>query len=353
MSKRGWRWMAMVLLVAGLLLAVGCGGDDEGSGGGAATTSTGDPALDKLVTAAKEEGQVTFYAVPDERVAQQLADAFEKKYGIEAKFTRATAAELEQRFSAEAEAGAPVADVMLTLNDGFLADAIKKGWMTPLDRAGILGFPGDWIAPQAILRDPSTVMVQVTNMGIGFNTDAAGDAAPKSWEDVLDPKWKGKVAIADPNNAIHNDLFYVLSKQYGMDYLSRLKGQIGRIYPGGAPMVEALASGEASVAIGIVAAGLKIVKEQGAPIGWSIPKDTLASPTVLGVSANAPHPNAAKLLAHYILSQEGLKLLNDSPGSIPPTDAASLPGSFASPALDAEARDHQAEIFGALGAKAK
>lgn len=343
-------WM-VVLLVAALALAAGCGGDDEASNGGAASASTGDPALDKLVAAAKEEGEVTFYSVPDERVAQQLADAFKEKYGIEAKFTRATAAEIEQRFSAEAEAGAPVADVMLTLNDGFLADAIDKGWMTPLDRAGIPGFPGDWIAKKAILRDPSTVMVQITNMGIGFNTDAAGDAPPRAWQDVLDPRWKGKVAIADPNNAIHNDLFYVLSQRYGMGYLSRLKGQIGRIYPGGAPMVEALASGEAEVALGVVAAGLQIAKEQGAPLGWSIPKDTLASPTVIGVSAKAPHPNAAKLLAHYILSEEGLKLLNDAPGSISPTDEANLPGSFASPDLDAEARSHRAELFAALGAK--
>jgi iron(III) transport system substrate-binding protein len=351
MRKRAWPGVLVALLVGGLLLlAVGCGGDDS-SDGGTATASTGDPKLDKLVAAAQEEGEVTFYSVPDERIAQQLADAFEQKYGIETSFTRATAAEVEQRFSAEADAGAPVADVMLTLNDGFLADAVEKGWMTPLDRAGIPSFPGDWIAPQAILKDPTTVAVQITNMGIGFNTDEAGDDAPETWEDVLDPKWKGKVGIADPNNAIHNDLFYVLSQQYGMDYLTRLGEQINRIYPGGAPMVESLASGETPVAIGIVAAGLEVAKEQGAPLGWSIPQDTLASPTVIGVAAEAPHPNAAKLLAHYILSREGLKLLNDSPGSVSPTEKDGLPSEFASPALDAEARQHQSEIFSALGAE--
>jgi len=309
------------------------------------TQDAGGSPLDELIAAAQAEGEVTLYSVPDERITQQIQKAFQDKYDVKLSYLRATAAEVAQRFSAEADADATVADVIVTLNDGFLAAGIESGLFEPLEDAGIPDYPGA-VAPEATME--GLAIVQLTKLAMGFNTDNAPEI--ETWEDLLKPELAGKVAISSPENAIHLDLFYVLSEEYGMEFLEKLGGQIQRVYTGGSQVVEALSSGEAWAAPGVVAAGLAIAAEQGAPLGWAVPDNTILSPSVMGLVADAPHPAAARLLVHFLTSAEGLELLNSAEGQVSPANGDALnAGWLATPELDAKAASRKAEIVKALG----
>jgi len=336
--------LAAAALTGAAALLVGCAAGPAPQPTPTETTGASSP-LDELIAAAQAEGEVTLYSVPDERVTQQIQTAFQDKYGIKLSYLRATAAEVSQRFAAEAEADATVADVIVTLNDGFLAAGVEDGLFVPMEDADIPDYPGA-VSPEALL--PGLAVVQLTKLAMGYNTDNAPEI--ETWEDLLKPELAGKVAISSPENAIHLDLFYVLSEEYGMEFLEELSGQIQRVYTGGSQVVEALSSGEAWAAPGVVAAGLAIAAGQGAPLGWAVPANTLLSPSVMGVVADAPHPAAARLLAHFLMSEEGLELLNGADGQVSPSDGEALNvGWLATPELDAKAASKKAEIMKALG----
>jgi iron(III) transport system substrate-binding protein len=330
----------------------GCGGDEGDSAGAAA--ATGDPALDKLIAAARKEGELTFYSVPDERITARVAKAFKDKYGIDANYTRLPQADLVQRFSSESEAGAPSADVILPLYDSFLADAIGKDWALSLSEAKVPGYPPKHLPADAVVSDPGTAIVQVTLAGFGFNTGTVSkDKAPTTWPDLLDPSFKGKILLPDPTKGqVYTDLFYAVQKKYGLEYLSKLRAQASRIYQSGAPMTEGLAAGEGGLAIPSLPGVLAVVKEQGAPVDWTIPSDVLlGSPTVVGIAAKAKYPNAARLFVHYLLSREGLEALNDGPGLASPMETENRPTDYATPDLDKEANKTRDAMYRALGFK--
>lgn len=347
-SKTTGVLLAAALLSATVLLA-GCAGGTASTGGAPASpTPTGAGAeseLDALIAEAKKEGGVSVYAVFDERIVQGVQAAFTETYGVDFSYTRATAAEIAQRFSAEAEVGAPVADVILNLNDGFIMDALKSGELEPLEDADIPGYPNE-LADEAVLD--GTAIVQLAQLAIAYNTDHVDEL--KGWEDLLDPSLEGKVAIGSPENGIYNSLFYSLGNEYGDDFLKDLGGQVGRVYSSGSQIIEALGSGEAYAVAGTLAAAIEAAKGQGAPVDSVVPEPTLMAPTLMALNANAPHPAAARLLAYFLTTEAGLEVLNDGPGLESPTSADVLTtGWIYNPELNAEAAEHSAEIKSALG----
>lgn len=327
-------------IVVALLSACSGGGSQAG-----AQHAAGQSPLDALIADAKAEGTVTVYSVLDDRIVQLLQSAFEKKYGINMSFVRDTAATLEQRFSAEKDAKAPVADVVLDLPDGFIEDGEKDGSFKKLENSDIPGYPNS--LPKGALVDGAAI-VQVADLALGWNTDTAQKLT--SWKDLLDPSLKGKVAIADPTSGVYNALFYELEQQYGSGFLTALGGQVGRVYSSGSQIIEALASGEAGAVAGTLAPAVEIDKSQGAPVEAGVPNPTLKAPTLMAINAQAPHSAAARLLAYYLTTQDGLKVLNDEPGMEAPTDKVLTTGWVYSPALQKTAAAHLDEIKQALGA---
>ncbi len=333
---------AATLTVAALM--VGCS-SGAGTAANDTTPSTGSSEIDALIAEAKKEGSVSVYAVVDERMIQEVQRAFTDEYGIELSYMRATAAEISQRFSAEAEAGAPVADVVLTLDDGFLGDAAAAGTIQSLKDADIPGYPNE-LAAEAVLED--TAIVQLAQLALAYNTDAVDEM--KDWEDLLDPALTGKVATASPDNGIYNALFYKLAEEYGDEFLEELGGQIGRVYSSGSQIIEALGSGEAHAVAGTLAAAIDIAQSQGAPVEAVVPETTLLAPTVMAMSAEAPHPAAARLLAYFLTTEAGQEVLNSGPGLAPATSSELLQASWIyDPALNDEARERGAEIKKLLG----
>lgn len=308
-----------------LLVAAGCG-----DGGTAQTASTGSSssALDGLVKAAQQEGELVWYSVPAENIAKAVTDEFAKKYNIKVKFIRMTSSDLAQRFSAEAEKGSPAADLFVGSYTPFIKDAKAKGWITPLPEAGIPdypnGFPERYLVPSV-----GTAVVQVQPSGLAVNT-SQGAGSIKDWPDILDPKWKGKIILVDPRaSAAYTPFWNLMIKEYGEEFLTKLKDQNPIIAPSSAPASQQLAAGEGAIVMPGVQSVVEDLKAKGAPVDYVQPAASTGPEIVLGLAAKAAHPNAARLFVHYLMSPEGNKTLNKAKGSASPRDPATLPARYA------------------------
>ncbi|MFD0473548.1 extracellular solute-binding protein [Nonomuraea thailandensis] len=308
-----------------LLLAAGCG--SSGTGGGASVPADASPALRTLIEAAQKEGELVWYSVPAENIAKAVSDDFTARYGIKVKFIRLTSSDLAQRFAAEAESGKPAADLFVGSYTPFVPEALGKGWTVKLAEAGIPGYPGG-LPEKYLLPDAGTAVIQIQPTGIAVNTQQGGDAI-KDWQDLLDPRWKGRIILVDPRTSAAYTLFWnLIVKEYGEEYLTRLKAQQPVVAPGAAPATQQLAAGEAAIVMPGVQSIADDLKGKGAPVGFVQPPASTGPEIVPGLAAKAAHPHAARLFVHYLMSAEGNRKLNAVPGSGSPLDPATLPARY-------------------------
>ena len=315
------------------------------------TAAASEAALEELIAAAQEEGSLTFYSAATENIAQRMVDAFQEKYGITAEFVRLSSNQLYQRYAAEADAGNIPADLVFAAGSlpAFAEDQIAKGNMYAIEDAELPVLASGEYPPE-FLRGPAA-LVQIAPWQFGYNTDlVTGDLIPKTWEDLLKPEFKDQILIA---NAAASDAYFdvwaVVLENYGPEYFEQLKAQNFRITESGVPAVEALGAGEGMIAVPVVPSqGLANV-DQGAPVAISSPSDT--SGVEMGVVLTAPdkarHPNAARLMAHFAMSQEGNLVFNDDPGNVGIYDLSGLPPDYVEPAPENLARKD--EILQLLG----
>jgi iron(III) transport system substrate-binding protein len=292
--------------------------------------------MDALIAAAQEEGGVTFYESPS-GIDEAAAAAFQEAYGIPVNVVRLNSTELIQRFSAEADAGANAADVWLSGDDGFVEDATANGWLIDdLASAGIPGFPGEY--PADMLEGPKALM-QKRPFGIGYNTDAV-DSPPTSWQDLLDPSYDGQIVMAAVEGSdAYVELWDALALEFGEELLTGIAAQDLTIFDSGAPAIQALAAGEGLVEIPATGGLVASVASEGAPVELVYPDATYATSFVLAMPAEPPHPNAACLLASWLMSPEGQAVISDAATVPSPVyEADQLPANLL-PSEWAETRD--------------
>jgi iron(III) transport system substrate-binding protein len=324
MIGRHMRLSFVTAAAALVLLAAGC---NKPADPASSPSATADPALQALITAAQAEGELTWYSVPAENIAKAVSDEFGKKYGIKVKYVRLTSADLAARYSAEAASGTPAADLFVGSYTPFVKDAASKGWTTPLASAGLPGFPGDYPANYLLPTD-GTAVIQVQPSGLAVNTQL-GAGGIKDWADLLDPKWKGKIILVDPRaSAAYTPFWNLMIKEYGEDFLTKLKAQNLIVAASSAPATQQLAAGEGAIVMPGVQSIVEDLKTKGAPVAYVQPAASTGPEIVPGLSAKAAHPNAAKLFISYLMSAEGNKVLNSTPGSISPRDSAALPSKY-------------------------
>lgn len=267
--------------------------------------------FEALVAAAKTEGALTYYAANDPAVSKRIADAFQAKYGIPVEVVRLASGALAQRYAAEAETNSVVADLIVIAQPAFLKQAVAAGWI-----ADVEGLPSlaNWPAAHF---DGKLATIGINAITIAWNSSlVSNDEAPKSWEDVLDPKWKGKILFADVRTVpAFMGWAKLMRDTYGVEFLEKLAAQDLRLVASVVPGSQQVAAGEASLLVPAIHQVLVPLQAAGAPLA-----DILVSPTtgvelVGGVSAAAPHPNAARLFLDFLLSPEGQSLFNAGGGT--------------------------------------
>jgi len=283
--------------------------------------------------AAKKEGVVSFYHNLRPQGIEKLLSEFRKAHpGIKTEHMRLGSSPLNERFSTEFSAGRNLADVMITFPDEtFLKGVDTGGWALQWTPPELSGFD------PKINRDNKIFSLHTTRNVIIWNKQRVKPAdAPKDWEDLWNPKWKGKVAMDPPwrSNAVQG-LLTLWLKNGIPDAAQKLKANDVRFFEGSAGVYQAVIRGDALVGT-LADLPLEPGLEDGAPIGFVYPKSgTAIIDGFVMVAAKAPHPNAAKVFANWLMSKHGQTILQEidglpvtrldvaPPKFIPPTDKLS------------------------------
>jgi iron(III) transport system substrate-binding protein len=298
----------------------------------------------------KPEDQVVVYSAADADMVNAMVAAFQQKYpGIKASTVVAGTGEIIKRV--EAEASRPLGDVLWSVGPESLG--AKKNLLASYEsREAAAFFPGQ--APADHAWTPFTVMPYI----IMYNKKLVPDAeAPKSWKDVVDPRWKGKVAYADATKSGSSYTLLVTwltvfgKNDTGWKFVEDVLRQ-SKVLPKSSMTYQMVANAEIPVGLTFEQAAFDYLKG-GAPIGIVYPSEgTAIIPDGSAIIANAPHPNAARLFLDFTVSKEGQALIVDKFGRRSVRRDVATPAGL--PALDkikpiaydlAYAADNRAQIL--------
>src|SRR3954464_13184683 len=264
-----------------------------------------------LVEAARKEGKVVLYSSMDLPVGEKLGKAFEAHYpGIAVQIERPDSERLFQRVDQEFASNIRAVDVINTSDASHIITWKKNGWLAP--------FVTDDI-PQPFLpefRDPDGMSAtsRIYLSSIAYNTKLVKpEDAPKSWADLLDPKWAGKMVKGPPaySGTIMTATFQMV-RELGWEYFEKLAKQ--RIMQVQSPTdpPKKLSLGERAVMADGNEYGVVLLKEAGQPVEPVYPTEgtpTISGPT--GIFASAPHPNAARLFQAWLHTRETQQFFTD------------------------------------------
>jgi len=260
---------------------------------------------EELVKQAQAEGSVVWWTGMPQIEATSIASAFEAKYGIPVTIQRAAANALFERFTTSYEAGHREADVFNVLNPAMLEELSAQDMLDELSRDIV-----DGVDPALKAKDDRWVSVRIMPTVISYNTRL--ENPPSTWDDLLDPQYRGKIGLVDPrtNNGGHL-WYYALRKPLGKDvaWMEALKAQDVKYYPETTAAANALAAGEVMVVANMLDARTVNLQGDGAPVANVYPTgDEEGTPLALdaaGVIRDGPNPAAAQLLVKFLLSPEG------------------------------------------------
>jgi ABC-type Fe3+ transport system substrate-binding protein len=258
-----------------------------------------------LYEAAKQEGQVVWYtSLIVNQAVRPLVAAFNKKYpGIEVKYARGDSGPNAIKVIDEARAGRAVGDVF----DGIATTPplLKAGLVEPF-----VAFEANKYPPA--LRDPdgrwnALVLYFLTP---GINTQLVGKDEIKSAQNLLDPKWRGKIAWGnEPSSgapAYIGAVLQAMGDDKGMAFLRALaKQNIINVEATNRAILDQVILGQYPIALSIFNHHAAISTKKGAPVAWLKVEPIPAPFHSIGLVKNAPHPNAARLLIDFLLSEEG------------------------------------------------
>jgi iron(III) transport system substrate-binding protein len=262
-----------------------------------------------LIEAARKEGKVSYYSALELNVAERLAKAFEARYpDIAVQVERSGAERIFQRIAQEQASGINAVDVANSTDPAHYLDWKARDWLAPYVPDDVAKyFPADQVDPDGLYAT-SCGWIEA----IGYNSSLVKpEDAPKSYADLLDPKWQGKIVKAHPgySGAIMTATF-VLARELGWGYFEKLAQQKIMQVQSAADPPKKLLLGERAVMADGNDYNLLLAKDQGKPV--EVVYATEGSPLIIvpsGIFRNAPNPNAARLFQSYFFSAEGQQLL--------------------------------------------
>jgi iron(III) transport system substrate-binding protein len=266
----------------------------------------------QLIEAARKEGKVSYYSALELNVAERLGKAFEAKYpGIAVRVERSGAERIYQRIAQEQGSGINAVDVANSTDPAHYLDWKSKDWLAPYLPDDVAKYyPPDQFDPNGLWAT-SCAWIEV----IGYNSKLVkSEDAPKSYADLLDPKWQGRIVKAHPSysGAIMTATF-VLARELGWSYFEKLAQQKVLQVQSAADPPKKLLLGERAVMADGNDYNLQLLKEQGQPV--EVVYASEGSPLIIvpcGVFQSAPNPNAARLFQSFFFSVEGQQLLVDN-----------------------------------------
>jgi iron(III) transport system substrate-binding protein len=257
--------------------------------------------------AAKKEARIVVYGTTIPNVMAPIHAGFEKRYGVKVDYWRASATAVIDRAITEWRAGKPGFDVVFAIN-GTISLLKRENALAKFTPPAAAKFP-------AHLKDKDGVLTAFrhTPLSILYNTELVKPAdLPKSFDDLLDAKWQGKIAMPDPSRHTSTAQFlWNMQKVKGdkwLDYARALAKQKPFLLESFAPVPTALVKGEAQ--LGITYA--QYITQVKGPLSHVVFDKVLTDSTDLALSAKAAAPNAAKLYIDYLCTPDAQKIIADS-----------------------------------------
>ncbi len=265
----------------------------------------------QLVEAAKKEGKVILYSSMDLPVGEKLGKAFEAAYpGVTVQIERSGSERLFQRLDQEFASNIRAADIVNSSDASHFISWKKNGWLAPFVPEDVARyFPKDYRDPDGLY---ATTRVWLSS--IAYNTKLVKpEDAPKSFADLLDPKWAGKMVKAHPaySGTIMNATFQI-ARDLGWEYFEKLAKQRVMQVQSATDTPKKIALGERAIMID--GAGYLVIqaKEAGEPVDVIYPAEgTPLATSPSTIFKGAPNPNAARLFFSWLHGREGQQLLVD------------------------------------------
>jgi iron(III) transport system substrate-binding protein len=265
----------------------------------------------QLIEAAKKEGKVVLYSAMDLPVGEKLGKAFEAQYpGVEVQIERSGSERLFQRIEQEFASQIRAADVITTADASHFIVWKRNGWLAPFVPEDVAKyFPENYRDGDGLF---ATTRIWLSSIACNTNLVKADDA-PKSFADLLDPKWAGKMVKGHPaySGTIMTATFQQV-RELGWDYLEKLSKQRVMQVQSSTDPPKKLALGERAVMADGNDYNVVMLKEAGQPVEPLYPAEgtpTISGPS--GIFASAPHPNAARLFQAWLHTRETQQFFTD------------------------------------------
>jgi iron(III) transport system substrate-binding protein len=280
-------------------------------GASANATATAKRAFEKvsqeLYPKAKQEGNLIVYSVWDVEHLTVITNAFMKRYpGIKATYWQARNPEIVTRALTEFQGGQSSFDVVLSDN------------APPVIRAAGAIQNYETVQKDVLyLHDPTMPTVSLQIQALAYNTRKMKPAdLPKNWEEVANPKYKGMVALDDPMRAGPlSSMLSGLKTQWNNDtrfnnFVKGLKALNVPVHKSTSAMFRLVISGEYNICMPALLHDVMEETHKGTPISYAKTVPPVVFPRQAGIYAKAPNPNAAKLFAEWLISEEGQKTID-------------------------------------------
>lgn len=257
--------------------------------------------------AAVKEGNLIWYTSTPFPLVQQLAVRFTADTGIKVTLLRSGGESVLRRFLQEYQAGQAGADVITLSDPGAANGMTRRGMFVPFKPQGF-----DKVVEGAKDRDGNWIAQRVHLIGMPVRTDLVPEAdRPKTWSDLKDPKYKGKMVMPDPSfTAIQLTVVGMLSQKLGWDFYKALRTNDTMIVQGHQQVYKTMQQGERAI-------GAEGSDPRSFNDGKELPNQTVIYPSEgvfeicspVAIIKNAKNPNAAKLFAQFMLSPTAQKMI--------------------------------------------
>jgi iron(III) transport system substrate-binding protein len=259
----------------------------------------------RLAAKAREEGTLLLYTSMSTSESGQLAQAFEKKYGVKVQIWRNLSEAVRQRTITEARARRHAVDVIET-NSPEVDVLAQEGLVSEFFSPHVAG-----LHAYAVPAHRKWVSDRVNLFVVGFNTTKVKrEELPATYEGFLDPKWKGKLGIEATDQEWLGAIVKYWGEERGLAFFRKLGAMKPDLRKGHILLAQLVAAGEIPVALTLYSSNADSIRERGGPIDWVPVEPLVGRPQALALATNAPHPHAALLFADFVLSPEGMAMLN-------------------------------------------
>jgi iron(III) transport system substrate-binding protein len=264
-----------------------------------------------MTWAAAEE--VVWYTAMNTQDAEPLRKRFEEKHpGTKVTVLRQPGEKIRNRILTEARGGKNFWDVVSFNHldmEALDSEKMLAAYVSPQTKTG---YPAGAVHPAG-----KWAAIYVRQYVIGYNTSSVRPVeVPRDWSDLLQPRWKGKLAIDENEAEWYASMLDYLGRDKGTAFMRALAQQEPQFRRGHTLLSKLLVAGDFPLAI-VHAAEMDEARKAGAPVDWVRTLDpVITSPSVIAVAAYAPHPKQARLFVDFVLSEEGQRIIANQ-GRVP------------------------------------